>query len=287
MKVGIQLFSVKKAMGKDPLGTMRLVADLGYRNWEICELFGADIENNYGLAGLPAKEGRRFVEDNGVAVIGSHFLPSMMNDEAEFDRFLDYQAEVGCWSPGLAIDFWENLDELKRKCDTYIKAAEKCQKLGMTLHYHNHYQEFQKFEGKTVWEHMAELMPADLVKFELDTYWAMRGGAAPAKHIEMLGERCIMLHQKDFPKDGPEINLFASVFDSNQKINWDVHIPSDENNFVEVGTGMLPIQNYIDAGNAAGTKYITLEQDFTKLDEIESIKVSMEQFKRFNGIEWD
>ena len=33
-------------------------------------------------------------------------------------------------------------------------------------------------------------------------------------------------------------------------------------------------------------EYIVLEQDATKLDELESIRRSMEGFRRFQGIEW-
>lgn len=272
-------------MAKDALGTMKRVADLGYKYWETCELFGVDIPNNYGLAGMPADEARRFLNDTGVSVIGTHFSSAVMSDEAEMDRFLEYQAEIGCWSPGLAMDFWDNLDDLKRKCEGYVKIAEKCKNLGMIFHYHNHFQEFQKFEGKTVLEHMAEIMPEDLVKFEIDTYWAARGGADPCAVIENLGDRCIMLHQKDYPADAPEINLFAGVYSQEMVIN-EFNIPGIEDTFIEVGSGVLPIQSYIDSGNKAGVKYITLEQDITKLDELESIKMSMECFKKFTGISW-
>jgi hypothetical protein len=32
---------------------------------------------------------------------------------------------------------------------------------------------------------------------------------------------------------------------------------------------------------------VLLEQDLTAIDEIESIKISMEAFHKFTGIEWD
>ena len=56
---------------------------------------------------------------------------------------------------------------------------------------------------------------------------------------------------------------------------------------MEVGTGVLPIQNYIDAGNESGVEYIVLEQDYTKLPELESIQVSMDAFRKFRGVEWE
>ena len=59
-----------------------------------------------------------------------------------------------------------------------------------------------------------------------------------------------------------------------------------ETSFAEVGTGVLPIQEYIDAGNEAGIPYILLEQDFTFLNQMDSVRISMESFRKYSGIEW-
>ena len=50
----------------------------------------------------------------------------------------------------------------------------------------------------------------------------------------------------------------------------------------------MDIQSIIDAANATGNiKYIILEQDATRYDEMESIKISMDTFREFSGIEWE
>ncbi len=56
---------------------------------------------------------------------------------------------------------------------------------------------------------------------------------------------------------------------------------------MEVGTGIMDIQSIIDAGNRKNIPYITLEQDATKLDEIESVALSMASFRKYRGIQWD
>ena len=50
----------------------------------------------------------------------------------------------------------------------------------------------------------------------------------------------------------------------------------------------MPIQSIIDAANEyTDAKYIILEQDATRMPtQIDSIKKSMEGFKKFTGIEW-
>lgn len=42
--------------------------------------------------------------------------------------------------------------------------------------YHNHFQEFQKFGDKFVYEIIAEKTDPSLVFFEMDTYWMYREG---------------------------------------------------------------------------------------------------------------
>lgn len=49
----------------------------------------------------------------------------------------------------------------------------------------------------------------------------------------------------------------------------------------------MDIQSIIDAANTyCGAEYIVLEQDYSQHDEIESIHISMDSFKKFNGVEW-
>ena len=57
--------------------------------------------------------------------------------------------------------------------------------------------------------------------------------------------------------------------------------------FAEIGTGVMDIQSIIDTANdVCGSDYIVLEQDHSRFDELESIRVSMESFRRFRGIDW-
>ena len=98
----------------------------------------------------------------------------------------------------------------------------------------------------------------------------------------------IMLHQKDFNKNaGEPINLFEERVDMSKEITRDTYLEArKETSFAEVGTGVLPIQKYIDAGNEAGIPYILLEQDFTFLNQMDSVRISMESFRKYSGIEW-
>ena len=57
---------------------------------------------------------------------------------------------------------------------------------------------------------------------------------------------------------------------------------------VEIGYGQMDIQKIIDTALEIGSiEYIVLEQDATKLDQLESVKRSMEGFRKFEGIVWE
>lgn len=174
------------------------------------------------------------------------------------------------------------------KCLKINENAEKAKSYGLKYYYHNHFHEFQKFNRKTVMDIIYENTDPNLVSIQLDTYWAARGGADCVDLISRYADRLVSLHQKDFAKDaGEPLNMFEQLIDPNERITPDLYQRTRHvGTFAEVGTGVLDIQSYIDAGNVAGIDFIYLEQDMTRLDEFESIKISRDSFKKYSGIEW-
>lgn len=287
MKVGIQLYSVKRTINasKDPLDTLKKVAEMGYRYWEPAQVPYLK-ELGFGLGELPAKEVRKLLDAYGVKVIGVHLNPIEPENLA---AGMEYYAELGCMRVGWTGSFYENKEALLKRCEAYNLAGKMAKERGMRFYYHNHFHEFQRFDGEYVLDILLKNTDPELVSLELDTFWAARGGVNPVEIMEKHRDRIILLHQKDFAKDaGEPLVVFEKRLDPNSVITSQVYqkIRRPES-FTEVGTGTLDIQSYIDAGNKIGVPYILLEQDFTKLDELESIKVSMDNFRKFKGIEWE
>lgn len=286
MKVGIQLYSVKEHLMKDGLGTMKAVAEAGYKYIEpFCSARFpiGEAEKGYGL-GLTRQEAKAFLADTGIQLVGGHYYTG------DFEAMADYYAYLGAKNFGTGGYLYpEGKDELLRKIEEMNKNAEIAKKYGMRFYYHNHFWEYQKFDGKTVMEIIAEESDPDLMYFEQDNYWAARGGVDPVAEAEKLGNRLILMHQKDFAKDaGEPINLFEGRVDINGPISSKTHNDNRHvGTFAEVGNGILPIQDYINVGNKLGVEYILLEQDLTAIDELESIRISMSAFKKFTGIEWE
>ena len=55
--------------------------------------------------------------------------------------------------------------------------------------------------------------------------------------------------------------------------------------YTEIGNGIMDIQKIIDEGNRVGCPGIMIEQDRSQLTELESARISIENLKKYRGIE--
>ncbi len=288
MKVGLQFFSVRNSLKADPEGTMRKIAAIGYKNWETCS-FNPDSPYNYGLD-MPLDKAQALIKELGVNIIGCHLLSKDLEPEnrAALIENLDYQAGINCWNPGLAALFANSLDEVLTYCGYMNEVGKLCKDRGMRFHYHNHHHEFLQFDGKYILDIIAENTDPELVDIEIDTFWAARGGMDPVALIKKYGSRVTMIHQKDMSADA-KVNLLEHLSSRQAPVDREelnkFRKPTD---FVEIGTGIMDIQAIIDAANEVGVKYITLEQDMTLLDEIDSVTLSMKNFReKYKNLDWE
>jgi sugar phosphate isomerase/epimerase len=287
LKTGIQLYSVRQSLKRDPYGTLAQVAEIGYKYVEAANHNALD-DPGVGF-GVPAKQMKDSLDRLGLRIVGSHINP--LQSES-LDRVLDYHQELGNTQIGCDIEFYpyNDRDYLLRRCEFFNQVGEICRQRGMRFYYHNHYQEFQTMGDSTVYQIIMENTDPSLVFVEMDTYWIARAGQNPVELIDRYKDRLVLLHQKDFPADAPQpLVMFDGILNYDAEINMDVFSATKNALcFTEIGTGILPIQDYIDAASSApNLAYIILEQDSTQLDEIESIRVSMEAFRKFSKIGWD
>lgn len=288
IRIGLQLYSMRQSLATDPWGTLEAVAAAGYKTIEAAN---HDALNDPGVGfGVSAPEFRSKLDSLGLSIVGCHINPL---DVSILPRALEYQAELGNTYFGCDIEFFPygDLDYVLRRAETFNQIGELAREHGMRFYYHNHFQEFQKLGDQYVYEIILENTDPELVKLEIDTYWMYRGGQDALEWMDRYADRVVLLHQKDFPQDSPQpLNMFDGVIALDASIDIDVFLHhKDKRCFVEIGTGILPIQDIIDAASKLPSlDYMILEQDYTQLPEIESIRVSHEAFKeKFTGIAWD
>lgn len=117
--------------------------------------------------------------------------------------------------------------------------AKRFAELGAYMMFHNHNAEYlMEHDGKNYMQLLSEAFAPDEMGFTLDTYWAKAGGYDPVEEIKRLSGRLPCIHYKDMEVLG----------DGTTRFSW-------------VGGGILDFEKISDAAQAAGTKYIFVEQD--------------------------
>lgn len=291
MRVGLQVYTVRNHLKENPAKTLEQVVKAGYKAIEFANHF-ADKDIGIGF-GYSLEEMKKIVDDLGITVVGAH----IMSGSADFDiyskpdyfkKIIDFYAELGAKHLAIPQDFYFTLDELKRRCEDFNMIGKLCKENGIRFLYHNHWNEYQLMENDTIFNHLMANTDPEYMGIELDAYWAFRGLIDPVGMIRQYGDRVAILHEKDFPLEKvDELNSWKIVDRTRLVDMAEFHKTVKPEHFTEVGNGIIKIQDVIDAGNEFNVPYILVEQDYSKLDEIDSINVSMSNFKKMRGLEWD
>ncbi|WP_152362115.1 sugar phosphate isomerase/epimerase family protein [Microlunatus speluncae] len=281
--IGLQLYSVRESLKRDPWGTLEVLGELGVRRIEAAN-HNAAVDDGVGF-GVPADELTERLRTYGLELVGCHVNP------LDLDRLpvvLDYHQRVGNRQIGCDIEFYPygDRDYVLRRAETFNEIGRLCAERGMRFYYHNHYQEFQELDGTPIYQLILDHTDPELVFLELDTYWMYRGGQDPIDWMRRYPDRVILLHQKDFPADAPQpLNLYDGVVDPSGPITMESFQATLEPRcFTEIGTGTLPIPAIVAAAEALPNfECLLLEQDHTALAELESVRVSLEAFGRLTA----
>ena len=270
MELGIAtVFRSGDSLQKDAMGTLKAISDIGYRNIEFAN-HAADVHPGCGFP-MEAAELKKVLSDLGLKAVSCHVHP--LNKET-IARVLDYQEEMGNRNIVFGMSFFNSEDDVLRLADQMNEIARIAGARGFMTFYHNHFHEFQKFGGRYVLDILMDNTDASLVGMQLDTYWAQRGGQDPVAWLKKLGGRCEMIHQKDLPKGVSPVSVFETL-PEDPRITMETFMQvSKVDFFTEVATGMMDIPAIIKAAETNNAKYIIVEQDHTRLTELESIKVS-------------
>jgi sugar phosphate isomerase/epimerase len=268
--VGIQLYTVRKAMRKDFEGTIAKVAATGYKEVE----FAGILASHAGYFGRSPKEVRAILDKNGLVAPSCHVGYDVV--EKKWSKALDAAHTVG---HSYIICPW--IDEKqrvepggwKRAADLFNKAGEASQKAGIQFGYHNHSFEFDPAEslgGKLPYDFLLAETDPQLVAMELDLCWISVAGKDPVAYFDKHPGRFPLVHVKDWIKDASSQTAYQGAMGQSVKFGG---------RMADVGQGSIDWKNLFAHSEKAGIKHYFVENDYPK-SAFDDIKISYDYLKK-------
>ena len=182
--LAVQLYSVRQAMAEDVPGTLKRIADIGFKAVEPAGFFN-----------VPPAEFRKRVEDLGMTICSSHSpwaRGANLGECMETANILGLDTIVCGYGP----DDFKDLDAIKATAEKTAAMADEAARNGFTLFQHNHYWEFERIDGRLKYDIYRELCPQ--VKYEIDCFWSTNKGTEdPVAMLKDFAKDTILLHMKD------------------------------------------------------------------------------------------
>ena len=214
MPLGFQSWTLKDKLSADFPGTLKMMADLGYKQIEMCSPKGYEQSGFGAFTKMKTAYIRKTIEDAGIKCPSCHFGAAEFNDENIDDR-IQFAKDMGmtqmiCSSFGLPktatiSDYQEGADKLN-------KAAEKIKKAGLQAGFHNHDIEFVKIDGQLIYDGLLARFDPDLVKMQFQTQVIVHGYKA-ADYFTKYPGRFISAHLSDWTTDKKEVPVGQGVID--------------------------------------------------------------------------
>ena len=238
MKVGAQLYTVRERLG-DPRRFREVLERLRQIGYAAVEVAGVSPQH--------AGEFAAAIRAADMDACAAH--EPFADVVANLDEVAARCTAWGCdyvVVPGVP-DEYHSADGFRVLGIELDEAAQSYRRHGLTLAYHNHAAELQRWSGKTGLETLHESASSGALKLELDTFWLEHAGAGAAEWIGRFAGEVPLVHLKDRSADGTQ---------------------------TEVGAGILDWPAILRACRAARVEWLVVEQDECPGDPFDSLASS-------------
>ena len=227
---GIQLWSVRDDLAKDPKGVLKQLSSYGYKQIE-------SFEGGKGMFwGMSNTEFKSYMDELGMKIISSHCDITKDFEKKAADASAIGMKYLICPWKGPQKD----LDAFKKFADEFNQKGEICKKNGIRFAYHNHDYSFVTMNGEMGQDVMMKNTDPNLVDFELDMYWVVAGGQDIETWLKKYPKRFRLGHVKDRKKDATAADKDAST---------------------DLGTGSIDYAKILKTAKKEGMEYFIVEQE--------------------------
>lgn len=251
LPVGLELFSVREALKKDDMDTVRQVAKMGY---QVVEFYAP----YYSWTPEHTKDMRKLLDDTGLKCLSTHngmnvFAKDNIQKTIDMNHTLGVKYVV-CASAGRP----KTLDDWKVVADKLAEGSAALAGAGLRAGYHNHQLEFTALEGKRPIEVIAAGTPKTFM-LQLDLGTCVEVKQDPLAWIKANPGRINCMHLKDWGKEKGYKVLF--------------------------GEGQVPFKEVMAAAQkTGGLEYVLIEQEGSDFSEFETAQKCIDNYKKmFKG----
>ena len=262
--VGVQLYSVRDDMKKDPLGTLKQVAAAGYKNVEHANYIDRKF---YGYS---ATDFKKVLSDTGLKMPSGHVVMTPADwDESKKDftdkwkMTVEDAATVGqtyLVSPWLDESLRKDMTSFKNYMGVFNKCGELCKQHGLKFGYHNHDFELStKIDGELLYDLILKNTDSSLVAQQIDIGNMYGSGGRAMDIIKRYPGRFELMHVKDEIKStkGEMGDGYESTI---------------------LGKGVIPVKEVVEAGRKIGgtTQFIVEQESYQGKAPIDTIKEDLQ-----------
>jgi sugar phosphate isomerase/epimerase len=253
---GIQLYTLRDFMNKNPQDTLEKVRAIGYREVEAA---GYNSGRFYNLSPSAFKQA---LDDAGLRLVSGHYQTGKTSPNQQGTMVNGWEKAV---EDAAAVDQKymvlsylheperKSLDDYYQVTELMNKSAEVCREYDIQFAYHNHAFEFETLDGQLPYDILLSETDENLVKMELDLFWTEKAGIDPISLFKENPGRFPLWHVKDMNENG---------------------------NFTEVGTGNINFNEIFRYKGTTGMEHFFIEQDQIEGDKWESITTSYSNIQK-------
>lgn len=247
--VGLELYSVRDELKRDPEGIVRVVAQMGYQGVEFYAPYFDWTEQQ-------TKEMRKQLDDLGIRCFSTHnseeyLHPENIQKARDRNLILGSKYVVQASSkPQTSLDGWKTV------AADLNAAAEHLEPAGLKAGYHNHQPEFTPIAGKRPIEILAkETKPSIMLQLDIGT--CLEAGSDPVAWVRANPGRIRSMHCKDWSPDPAK--GYSVLF----------------------GEGTADFKNIFAAGeNGGGVEYYLIEQEGSRFPALETVHKCLDAYRK-------
>lgn len=206
-RVGLELYSVRNAMKRDPEGTLAAVRAIGYDDVELLWSF-----DNFGRT---PRQVRATLDHLGLRAPSAHIAPELLL--GDWEKSLDTATYLGhryLIVPSLPDETKTSLDAWRTWADRFNAAGARARRAGLWLAFHNEPEHVHPIDGRIPYDLFVARTDPAAVRLQLDFGNMAQGGGDPLEYLNRYRDRYWTFHVKDVVADhSHDTELGAGVLD--------------------------------------------------------------------------